>query len=68
MVTRQLFPTIQKQLFRGKTILLLDPRQVGKTTLVDQLLEGHEEPILLLNDDADDRKLLSDTTNIVQIH
>jgi len=41
----------------------MGPRQVGKTTLVEQLLSECREAILYLNgDDADDRELLSNTT------
>lgn len=63
MISRQLFSKAQSQFFRGKAILVLGPRQVGKTTLIEQLLSERSEPVLLLNgDDADDREELSNTT------
>lgn len=63
MITRQLYQTIQTHFFKGKAILIMGPRQVGKTTLVEQLLSERSEAILYLNgDDADDREILSNTT------
>lgn len=50
MYKRALFDTIFAKLGKGKTIILLGPRQVGKTTLINQILEG--KPHLFL--DADD--------------
>jgi len=39
MITRLLENSIQQDLFKGKTIILYGARQVGKTTLVQSLLE-----------------------------
>ena len=57
MIKRTLFDTIQKKFFKGKAIVLLGPRQVGKTTLIQELLVG--KPHLFLNgDDPDIRVML----------
>jgi len=50
MYRRALFDQISGKLGKGKAIILLGPRQVGKTTLINQILEGR--PHLFL--DADD--------------
>lgn len=49
MITRTLSDSIQKRFFKGKAILLLGPRQVGKTTLIQELISGKE--YLFLNGD-----------------
>ena len=57
MIKRTLFNTIEKKFFKGKAIVLLGPRQVGKTTLIQELLVG--KPHLFLNgDDPDIRGML----------
>lgn len=50
MYNRTLFNRISAKIGKGKAIILLGPRQVGKTTLINQILEG--KPHLFL--DADD--------------
>lgn len=50
MYKRALFDVISAKLGTGKAIILLGPRQVGKTTLINQILQG--KPHLFL--DADD--------------
>ncbi len=42
MIFRTLTPLIQKKIGRGKAIMVVGPRQVGKTTLIKQLLTGSE--------------------------
>jgi hypothetical protein len=43
LIPRQLKPQIEAALFKGKTIALFGPRQVGKTTLVKTILGAHPE-------------------------
>lgn len=60
MVKRELEQLIHKYLFKNKAVIIYGARQVGKTTLVEQLVRGHEEQTLFLNgDDADVRDRLS---------
>jgi len=60
MINRVINELIEKRLNRGKAIVLLGPRQVGKTTLINEFLKQRE--FLFLNgDDADHRELLENT-------
>lgn len=63
MVKRHLEDIIQSHLFKRKTILIYGARQVGKTTLVDELVSKQNTDFLILNgDDADIRELLSNAS------
>jgi len=56
---RSVQESIQKKFFSGKAIVLLGPRQVGKTTLIETILRGREEKFLYLDgDDSTVRKIL----------
>jgi hypothetical protein len=58
---RQISGRIGSKLFRGKAIVIYGPRQVGKTTLVQDLLSTLNEKVLSLNcDNPDVRDLLQD--------
>lgn len=64
MITRQLESVIEKQLTDPKAIILLGPRQVGKSTLLRQLSGRFSPPVLWLNgDDTDTRAILSGPTS-----
>lgn len=57
MIKRELFQTINGKFNKGKAIVLLGPRQVGKTTLINACLEGND--FLFLNgDDPEIRNIL----------
>jgi hypothetical protein len=58
MIKRNLEAKIKNRFGTGKTILLIGPRQVGKTTLFNKLLE-EKEHLFLNGDDPTVRKLLS---------
>ncbi|MBC8316019.1 MAG: AAA family ATPase [Bacteroidetes bacterium] len=61
MVVRILQHQIEQYLFQRKTIVIYGARQVGKTTLVEQITENHQQATLFLNgDDADIRELFTD--------
>ncbi|MBU2554900.1 MAG: ATP-binding protein [Bacteroidetes bacterium] len=54
MIERKLLKILQEQCFKGKVILLLGARQVGKTTLLKKLVESvHVETMWLNADEAD---------------
>ncbi|MDE6017471.1 MAG: ATP-binding protein [Muribaculaceae bacterium] len=65
MIKRNIEAKIVKDFNRNKIITLLGPRQVGKTTLLEQIIEGTGNgKILTLNcDDEDDRMLLQDRSS-----
>ncbi len=60
MIHRILKQSIESRLWKGKVILLMGPRQVGKTTLVTDIASMYEtETIWLSGDDINDRTRLS---------
>lgn len=59
LIQRVIEEQIPKSLTAGKVVVLLGPRRVGKTVLVNQLLKKTEMPYLLLSgEDIDTHKLL----------
>ncbi len=61
MYSRSLYTILEGKLGKGKAIVLTGPRQVGKTTLINKILNGRTHLFL----DADDpavRKALTDPT------
>lgn len=60
MIRRQLQDTIEQNMFKGKAIVLIGARQVGKSTLFRQLI-GNRQSVLTLNcDEPEVRELLTD--------
>jgi uncharacterized protein len=59
MIERILKKRISDQLFKGKTLVLIGARQVGKTTLVQEILKGREFLFL----DGDDPLIKQQLTN-----
>ena len=59
MYSRYLREIIEKRVGSGKTIVVIGPRQVGKTTLVESILES-KEYLLLDGDDPKTRTLLTE--------
>jgi hypothetical protein len=57
MYTRILEGAIKERFFKGKALVLLGPRQVGKTTLIRKILQD-QDFVFLNGDDPDDRRLL----------
>ncbi len=63
-ITRSIAHKIQHRFFQKKAIIVLGPRQVGKTTMISEIIRNQELPVLYLNgDEADIRELLSNTTS-----
>ncbi len=63
-IKRALTTHIGQRLFKGKAILLFGPRQVGKSTLANELMLETNLPWLYLNgDEADVREQVSNTTS-----
>ncbi len=64
IIKRFLRDIIVERLFKGKIIIVLGARQVGKTTLIAHILSDSDYSYLELNgDEADVRDLLADTTS-----
>ena len=66
MIHRILEDQIRQRLFSGKAIILTGPRQVGKTTLINSMLNGIGDVLFLDGDDPTIMKLL-DRPNTEQI-
>ncbi len=55
---------VKKKCFQKKAVIVLGPRQVGKTTMMRHIIKEQNIPYLHLNgDEADVRELLSNTTS-----
>ncbi len=63
MIKRELTNKIKDQCFKGKVVLLLGARQVGKTTLLRQLIKELDEPAVWLN--ADEADILQELNSAV---
>ena len=64
-IARSLASIVQSRLFRGKAIVILGARQVGKSTLLKHLTEQTDKTVLNLNcDDPDTRRMLSDISAV----
>lgn len=64
MIDRTLKKALSERLFKGKTIVLVGPRQVGKTTIVKEILRKHDFLFL----DGDDPVVRSNLTNPIQLN
>ncbi len=61
MIDRTLQSVIEKEMFRGKAIVVIGARQVGKSTLFKMILEQRPEKILRLNcDEPEARAMLTE--------
>ena len=64
MIDRLLTNVIKEKIFSGKIIIILGARQVGKTTLISDIVDSADKKTLFLNgDESDIRAMLSDTTS-----
>jgi predicted AAA+ superfamily ATPase len=70
MITRVQSAKIERALFKGKAVMVSGARQVGKTTLLEQILHQYQDKLLALDgDDITIQKLLNrpNTQQIKQI-
>lgn len=63
MIERQLSEIISQKLFTGKAIILMGPRQVGKTTILRELFGNRQDSIWLNGDESDIQKLFEDISS-----
>jgi predicted AAA+ superfamily ATPase len=64
MIKRILEQRIRDRLFTGKAIILMGPRQTGKTTLLNTIFAGDPGVTWLNGDDPETRLLLEDVTTL----
>lgn len=62
VITRWLSEDIKAHMLKGKAIIILGPRQCGKTTLLQAVATGLESILYLNCDDANDRQALETST------
>ncbi|KAA6318516.1 hypothetical protein EZS27_031485 [termite gut metagenome] len=62
MIPRILENTVRDKLNKGKAIILMGARQVGKTTLVKELFKGSDEMIWLNGDELDVQNLFENVS------
>ena len=67
MISRRLYGRIEEQLFKGKAIILVGPRQVGKTTLLQQLVSNTSRSVLSLNCDEPEVQSMLTATNVAKL-
>ena len=64
MISRIIHEQISQRMGKGKAILLVGPRQVGKSTLLKSLQREQKQETLLLNcDEPDIRRMLENVTS-----
>jgi len=65
MISRLISKQIEQDFFKEKAIIVLGARQVGKSTLVDAVLENYKAEVLQFNgDDADIREIFDKPTAV----
>lgn len=64
MIHRTLQDKISDRLFKGKAIIILGPRQIGKTTLLKMMATNFKDDVLWLNgDETNDRNRFNDPSS-----
>ncbi|MBT3382878.1 MAG: ATP-binding protein [Prolixibacteraceae bacterium] len=63
MIVRIIEEEIEKQLFKGKAIIVLGARQTGKTTLFQKIVENKKNALWLNADDPDTVALFENSTS-----
>lgn len=63
MIQRAIYEKITQDLFKGKAIILIGPRQVGKTTLLKKIQKDYRGALYLDCDEPDIRRILEDSTS-----
>lgn len=63
MIARSIKQNIISKLFKGKVIMLLGPRQVGKTTLLKEVIKDRKDALWLNADEPDIQALFQNATS-----
>ena len=64
MVQRFVKDNIESKLFKGKAIILLGARQVGKTTLLKEIAKNKKDVLWINADNIEDRELFSNPSSV----
>lgn len=67
MIKRELQSVIESKLFKGKAIILVGARQVGKSTLLKQITQELKQSVLTLNCDEPEVKEMLTEANSVEL-
>ncbi|SMO69757.1 ATP-binding protein [Gracilimonas mengyeensis] len=67
MIKRQLTEQLKNRLFEGRALVVIGPRRVGKTTLINELLKATDAHVLFLDGDDPTVRRLLDEPNTEQI-
>lgn len=67
MIHRKLQSVIEGNLFKGKAIILIGARQVGKSTLFNQIIKERKETVLTLNCDEPEVKEMLTNINTPEL-
>lgn len=67
MIHRDLQSIIESRLHKGKAIIVIGARQVGKSTLLKHITSKCSEPVLMLNCDEPDIKEMLTNTNSTEL-
>ena len=67
MIRRDIEIPLLKKFFDKKAIILAGPRQVGKTTLINQLLNNYKDETIFLNGDDPSVRQLFNLPNVEQL-
>lgn len=60
IIKRTIEKPIIRDLFKGKSMIILGPRQVGKTTLLHAIIDKTDAQVIMLNgDNPEDREILN---------
>lgn len=64
MIQRTIKEIIEKQFFKGKALIILGARQVGKTTLLKEIANNYEKVLWINADNIEDRELFNSPSSI----
>ena len=67
MIGRSIEKDIRQRMFDGKAIIIMGARQVGKTTLIKQILDHDEESIFWFNGDETDTRNLFENISATRL-
>ena len=67
MIARKLNNEVEQNLFKGKAIVIIGPRQVGKTTLLRELVSHCDKRVLTLNCDEPEARDSLTGTNVAKL-